>query len=220
MSAHWPVNERNRDIASTENLVHADLLKHEQPELSLPCLDQRFGFGCEPRFSRDMSQFGKICSMEYAAKAGLCRRLSRRVNMIASKHPVKAPRNASVIERLLKVRSPWPVRRNPVYAIATVQRITRTGCTGITSTAEPGKRADMRSGLRSGRKQLRNRSPSRRSSRECECLYHRFPCAISYLPRRHLGRGQSESKDTLDSMAAQHQRSMSNIAIYRQLRQS
>jgi hypothetical protein len=26
----------------------------------------------------------------------------------------------------LKVRSPWPVRRNPVYAIATVQRIART----------------------------------------------------------------------------------------------
>jgi len=46
--------------------------------------------------------------------------------MIARKNPVKAPRNASVIERLLKVRSPWPVRRNPVYAIATVQRITRT----------------------------------------------------------------------------------------------
>jgi hypothetical protein len=26
----------NGDIRSTENLVHADLLKHEQPELSLP----------------------------------------------------------------------------------------------------------------------------------------------------------------------------------------
>src|SRR5579864_1880319 len=94
------------------------------------CLDQRFGFGCEPRFSRDIPQFGKICSMEYVIKAGLCRRFSRRVNMIATKNPVKAPRNASVIERLLKVRSPWPVRRNPVYAIATVQRITRTGCMG------------------------------------------------------------------------------------------
>ncbi len=46
--------------------------------------------------------------------------------MMARKNPVKAPRNASVIERLLKVRSPWPVRRNPVYAMATVQRITRT----------------------------------------------------------------------------------------------
>jgi hypothetical protein len=34
-----PVNwgfERNGDITSTENLVHADLIKHEQPELSLP----------------------------------------------------------------------------------------------------------------------------------------------------------------------------------------
>src|SRR6202158_5907551 len=72
-----------------------------------------------------MSQFGKICSMVYAMKAGLCRRLSRRVNMIASKNPVKAARNASEIERLLKVRSPWPVRRNPVYAIAAVQRMTR-----------------------------------------------------------------------------------------------
>jgi len=50
--------------------------------------------------------------------------------MIASKNPVKAPRSASVIERLLKVRSPWPVRRNPAYAIATVQRIARTGCMG------------------------------------------------------------------------------------------
>lgn len=46
--------------------------------------------------------------------------------MILRKNPVKAPRNASVIERLLKVRRPWPVRRNPVYAIATVQRIART----------------------------------------------------------------------------------------------
>jgi hypothetical protein len=45
--------------------------------------------------------------------------------MIASKNPVNAPRNASEMERLLKVRSPWPVRRNPVYAIATVQRMTR-----------------------------------------------------------------------------------------------
>ena len=44
--------------------------------------------------------------MECAIKAGLCRRFSRRVNMIARKNPVKAPRKASVIERLLKVRSP------------------------------------------------------------------------------------------------------------------
>jgi hypothetical protein len=77
-----------------------------------------------------MPQFGNISSMEYATKAGLRRRRSRRVNMIASKNPVKAPRDASVIERLLRVRSPWPVRRNPAYAIATVQRITRTGCMG------------------------------------------------------------------------------------------
>jgi hypothetical protein len=99
-------------------------------QTQLACLDQGFGFGCEPRSSRDTPQFGKICSMEYVTKAALCRRLSRRVNMIASKNPVTAPRNASVIERLLKVRSPWPVRRNPVYAIATVQRITRAGCMG------------------------------------------------------------------------------------------
>jgi hypothetical protein len=125
---------------------------------TLARLDQRFGFGCEPRFSRDMSQFGKICSMEYAAKAGLCRRLSRRVNMIASKHPVKAPRNASVIERLLNVRSPWPVRRNPVYAIATVQRNTRTGCMGITSPAQPSKRADMRSRRKTSRN-INERAP-------------------------------------------------------------
>jgi hypothetical protein len=45
--------------------------------------------------------------------------------MIARKNPVTAPRNASVIERLLNCRSPWPVKTNPVYAIATVQRITR-----------------------------------------------------------------------------------------------
>jgi hypothetical protein len=63
--------------------------------------------------------------MEYVTKAGLFRRPSRRVNIIASKNPVKAPRRASVIERLLKVRRPWPVRRNPVYAIATVQKTAR-----------------------------------------------------------------------------------------------
>ncbi len=45
--------------------------------------------------------------------------------MIARKNPVKAPRNASVIERLLNIRSPWLVRMNPVYAIAAVQRIRR-----------------------------------------------------------------------------------------------
>lgn len=90
------------------------------------CLDQCFSFGREPRSSGEMPQFGKICAMECAPKAGLCRRFSRRMNMILRKNPVKAPRNASVIERVLKVRRPWPVRRNPVYAIATVQRIART----------------------------------------------------------------------------------------------
>jgi hypothetical protein len=64
--------------------------------------------------------------MEYAIKAGLCRRLWRRVNMTARRDPVKAPRNPSVIERLLNVRRPWPVRRNPVYAIVTVHKIART----------------------------------------------------------------------------------------------
>lgn len=73
----------------------------------------------------DTPQFGNICSIEYVIKAGLCRRLCRSVNIIASKNPVKAPRNDSVIERLLKVRRPWPVRRNPVYAIAAVQKIAR-----------------------------------------------------------------------------------------------
>jgi len=64
--------------------------------------------------------------VEYVTKAGLRRRLSRKVNIIARRNPVKAPRHDSVIERLLKVRSPWPVRRNPVYAIVPVQRIRRT----------------------------------------------------------------------------------------------
>ena len=75
------------------------------------CWDQRSDFGCE---SRDVPQSGNICAMECATKAGLCRRLSRRVNMIARKNPVKAPRNASVADRLLNVRSPWLVRINPV----------------------------------------------------------------------------------------------------------
>ena len=47
--------------------------------------------------------------------------------MMARKKPVKAPRKASVTERLLNVRRPWLVRMNPVYAMATVQRIARTG---------------------------------------------------------------------------------------------
>ena len=77
-------------------------------------LNQRLGFGSELSSFLDMPQFGNNCSIGYVTKAGLFRRLSRRVNIIASKNPVKAPRNASVTERLLKVRRPWPVRRNPV----------------------------------------------------------------------------------------------------------
>ena len=96
------------------------------PGLSLPCWDQRYSLRRESRFSWDVPQSGKICAIESATNAGLCRRLSRRENMIARKNPVKAPRNASVSERLLNVRSPWLVRMNPVYAIANVQRITRT----------------------------------------------------------------------------------------------
>jgi hypothetical protein len=72
---------------------------------------QRSDFGCE---SWDERQSGNICAMECATKAGLCRRLSRRVNIRARKNPAKAPRNASVTERVLNVRSPWLVRMNPV----------------------------------------------------------------------------------------------------------
>jgi hypothetical protein len=82
--------------------------------------------GPESRFSGGLAQFGRICAMECAIKAGLRRRSSRRVNMMARRNPARAPRNPSVIERLLKVRRPWPVRRNPVYAITTVQTIART----------------------------------------------------------------------------------------------
>jgi hypothetical protein len=87
-----------------------------------------------------MPQLGRISAMECAMKTGRRRRLSRRVNMMASKNPVKAPRNPSVIERLLKVLRPWPVRRNPVYAIAKVQKIARnfmgrSGLSGIHNTA-------------------------------------------------------------------------------------
>ena len=46
--------------------------------------------------------------------------------MMARRNPARAPRNPSVMERLLKVRRPWPVRRNPVYAITAVQTIART----------------------------------------------------------------------------------------------
>ena len=88
-------------------------------------MNQCFSFGPEPRVSGGTPQFGRICAMECAIKAGLCRRSSRRVNMMARRNPASAPRNPSVIARLLKVRRPWPVRRNPVYAIATVQKIAR-----------------------------------------------------------------------------------------------
>jgi hypothetical protein len=64
--------------------------------------------------------------MEREIKAGLRRRSSRRVNMMARRNPARAPRNPSVMERLLNVRRPWPVSRNPVYAITTVQTIART----------------------------------------------------------------------------------------------
>ena len=101
--------------------------------------------GPEPRFSGGLAQFGRICAMECVIKAGLRRRSSRRVNMMARRNPVRAPRNPSVIERLLKVRRPWPVRRNPVYAITTVQTIARTfmgphtsaGFSKITSPVPP-----------------------------------------------------------------------------------
>lgn len=45
---------------------------------------------------------------------------------MARSNPVKAPRNPSVTERLLKVRRPRPVSRNPEYAIAPVQKIPRS----------------------------------------------------------------------------------------------
>ncbi len=106
-AAFWP---RARLTPSSLNgnlrIWSRELLKGEQVEFSLPGLGQRFGFKCESRFSPDMPQSGKTCSMEYATKAGLCRRLSRRVNIIASKHPVKAPSNASVIDRSVERSQP------------------------------------------------------------------------------------------------------------------
>jgi hypothetical protein len=93
---------------------------------SSPPVGPTLYLGPESRFSGGLAQFGRICAMEREIKAGLRRRSSRRVNMMARRNPVRAPRNPSVIERLLKVRRPWPVRRNPVYAITTVQTIART----------------------------------------------------------------------------------------------
>jgi hypothetical protein len=121
-------------IQRTENWSTRTCVSTSSPDLT--CLDQPFGFGSEPRFSPGMPQFGNICSTEYVTKAGLCRRLSRRVNMIASRNPVKAPSTASVIERLLKVRRPWPVSMNPVYAIARVQKIARP-CMAFTPRSFP-----------------------------------------------------------------------------------
>jgi hypothetical protein len=46
--------------------------------------------------------------------------------MVARRNPVKAPRRPSVIERLFKVPNPWPVNRNPAYAIVEVQTNIRT----------------------------------------------------------------------------------------------
>ena len=97
----------------------------KSPASSLP-VGPTLYLGPESRFSGGLAQFGRICAMEREIKAGLRRRSSRRVNMMARRNPARAPRNPSVIERLLKVRRPWPVRRNPVYAITTVQTIART----------------------------------------------------------------------------------------------
>jgi hypothetical protein len=85
--------------------------------------DQLFPFRCEPRSLGEAH--GRRSAMEYVIKAALRRRLSRRVNMMARRNPVKAPSNPSVMERLLNVRRPWPVKRNPVYAIVTVHTIAR-----------------------------------------------------------------------------------------------
>ena len=97
----------------------------KSPASSLP-VGPTLYLGPESRFSGGLAQFGRICAMEREIKAGLRRRSSRRVNMMARRNPARAPRNPSVIERLLKVRRPWPVRRNPVYARTTVQTIART----------------------------------------------------------------------------------------------
>jgi hypothetical protein len=94
------------------------------PPFDLAYSNQFLAFGCERRSAGEAQ--GRMSAMEYVMKAALRRRLCRRVNMIARRNPVKAPSNPSVIERLLNVRRPWPVRRNPVYPIVTVHRIART----------------------------------------------------------------------------------------------
>ena len=112
-------------------LTYALSVMHDQPRTQPAYRYQGFSFGCESRFSRDIPQSGKISAMECATTAGLRRRLSRRENIIARRNPVRAPRDASVSERLLIVRRPWPVSMNPVYAIVTVQRAVRTENMGI-----------------------------------------------------------------------------------------
>jgi hypothetical protein len=86
--------------------------------------DQLFPSRCERRSL--VEAHGRMSAMEYVIKAALRRRLSRRVNMMARRNPAKAPSNPSVMERLLNVRRPWPVKRNPVYAIVSVHTIART----------------------------------------------------------------------------------------------
>jgi len=86
--------------------------------------DQLFPFRCEPLSLG--GGHGRMSAIEYVIKTALRRRLSRRVNMTARRNPVKAPSKPSVMERLLNVRRPWPVKRNPVYAIVTVHTIART----------------------------------------------------------------------------------------------
>jgi hypothetical protein len=46
--------------------------------------------------------------------------------MTARINPVRAPSNPSVIESVLNVRRPWPLRRNPVHAIIPVHKTART----------------------------------------------------------------------------------------------
>ena len=61
---------------------------------------------------------------------------------MARRNPVSAPRHASVIERLLKVRSPCPLNRNPEYAMVEGQRITRIEDIGRTNIARLGTKGN------------------------------------------------------------------------------
>jgi hypothetical protein len=109
-TGHFGKGLSRRALDSVVNSVYTNYCKLN-PRLQLACLDHCFNFEPEPRFSGGMPQFGRICAMECAINAGLRRRSSRSVNMTARRNPARAPRNPSVIERLLKVRRPWPVRR-------------------------------------------------------------------------------------------------------------